>query len=206
MTDLTDDKLDELIARRAAGTQGEWEVDDEELVTIYGGAWAVGHTALNAHVTDKESPRCGVENAALIAAAVNALPTLVSEVRALRSEVTEARRRRDEWKAKAEGYDTIRNALREKVGAPWPPNLSRALWAALAADEKKRADDADAEVRALRGALRLIELFGYREGEDFGWINAHMRGTATAALEGKDLAPYWRLFPNHRPHHTGGTP
>jgi hypothetical protein len=57
---------------------------------------------------------------------------------------------------------------------------------------------AEAQVAELRDALRLIELFGYREGEDFGWLNAHMRGTATAALEGGDLSFYWRLFPNHR--------
>ena len=58
----------------------------------------------------------------------------------------EAIRRRDAWKSKAEGYDAVRKALREKVGAPWPPNLSRALWAGIAADEKKRADDAEAKL------------------------------------------------------------
>jgi hypothetical protein len=76
-----------------------------------------------------------------------------SEITALRAELSEARRRRDEWRAKAEGYDAVRKALREKVGDPWPPSLSRALWAGIAADEKKRADDAEAENTRLRGLL-----------------------------------------------------
>lgn len=71
----------------------------------------------------------------------------------LEQERDEAIRRRDAWKAKAEGYDAVRKALREKVGAPWPPNLSRALWAGIAADEKKRADDAEAKLEELRQAL-----------------------------------------------------
>ena len=53
-----------------------------------------------------------------------------------RAERDEARRRRDEWRKKAEGFDEVRLALREKVGASWPPNMSRALWAGIAADEK----------------------------------------------------------------------
>jgi DNA repair exonuclease SbcCD ATPase subunit len=69
------------------------------------------------------------------------------------AERDEMKRRRDEWRSKAEGFDTIRHALRQKVGAPWPPNLSRTLWAALAADEKKRADDAEAERDGLAKSL-----------------------------------------------------
>lgn len=65
-------------------------------------------------------------------------------------DLAEARRRRNEWKAKAEGYDAVRRALREKVGSPWPPHMSRLLWAGIAADEKKRADDAEAESALLR--------------------------------------------------------
>ena len=71
----------------------------------------------------------------------------------LEQERDEAIRRRDAWRAKAEGYDAVRMALREKVGAPWPPNLSRALWAGIAADEKKRADDAEAKLAEFRHAL-----------------------------------------------------
>lgn len=66
-----------------------------------------------------------------------------------------------------------------------------AAEAALAAERTK--------VAALNDALRLIELIGYREGEDFGWINAHMRGVATSVLAGQSIEHYWRLFPNHRP-------
>lgn len=78
---------------------------------------------------------------------------LAKVVKTLEQERDEAIRRRDAWKAKAEGYDAVRKALREKVGAPWPPNLSRALWAGIAADEKKRADDAEAKLEELRQAL-----------------------------------------------------
>jgi hypothetical protein len=71
-----------------------------------------------------------------------------AEVEALRAELAEMTRRRDEWRKKAEGYDAVRLALREKVGTPWPPHLSRVLWAGIAADEKKRADDAEADREA----------------------------------------------------------
>lgn len=81
------------------------------------------------------------------------------------AERDEARRRRDEWRKKAEGYDAVRKALREKVGAPWPPNLSRAMWAGIAADEKRRADDAEAERDAASAeAERLREAVGILSG------------------------------------------
>lgn len=67
--------------------------------------------------------------------------------------LAEMTRRRDAWQAKAEGYDAVRLALREKVGTPWPPNMSRLLWAGIAADEKKRADDAEADLTEARAAL-----------------------------------------------------
>jgi len=79
---------------------------------------------------------------------------LKDRISVLERERDEAYRRRDEWKKKAEGYDAVRRALREKVGSPWPPNLSRALWAGIAADEKKRADDARCE--ALEAAIKAI--------------------------------------------------
>jgi hypothetical protein len=80
------------------------------------------------------------------------------EVRELKAQLKEMTRRRDEWRKRAEGFDAIRHALREKVGAPWPPNLSRALWAALAADEKKRADDAEAQLAGAREAMFRAQL------------------------------------------------
>lgn len=86
-------------------------------------------------------------------AATELMPKAAARIEALEAERDEARRRRDEWRKKAEGYDAVRKALREKVGAPWPPNLSRALWAGLAADEKKRADDAEAENAKLKEAI-----------------------------------------------------
>ena len=71
-------------------------------------------------------------------------------IEALQARVAEAERRRDEWRKKAEGYDAVRLALREKVGASWPPNMSRLLWAGIAADEKKRADQAEAAMTDAR--------------------------------------------------------
>lgn len=70
-------------------------------------------------------------------------------IEVMKADLAKMTRRRDEWRKKAEGYDAVRKALREKVGAPWPPNLSRALWAGIAADEKKRADEAEERVEAL---------------------------------------------------------
>ena len=72
----------------------------------------------------------------------------------LEAALSEMTRRRDEWRKKAEGFDAVRLALREKVGTPWPPHMSRLLWAGIAADEKKRADDAEA---ALQAADELAE-------------------------------------------------
>jgi len=55
-----------------------------------------------------------------------------------------------------------------------------------------------AERDELREALRLIELLGYREGEQASWQVAHMLGVANDALEGLSSEHIWRLFPNHR--------
>jgi len=85
----------------------------------------------------------------------DALDAAEARIEELEAERDEARRRRDEWRQKAEGYDEVRQALREKVGTPWPPHLSRVLWAGIAADEKKRADDAEAREKRLRNALAL---------------------------------------------------
>lgn len=66
-------------------------------------------------------------------------------------------------------------------------------------DQAAAALDAkDAEIARLRDQLRLIELLGYREGEQMGWLVAHMRGVAYDALEGRTSSYMWRLFPHHR--------
>lgn len=83
-----------------------------------------------------------------------------------------------------------------------PTDPSKNEWDGqwVKADEAAaRIEALEAEVARLRDGVRLIELIGYREGEDFGWINAHMRGVATSILSGESIAHYWRLFPNHRP-------
>ena len=71
-----------------------------------------------------------------------------ARIESLEAALAEMTRRRDEWRKKAEGFDAVRLALREKVGTPWPPHMSRLLWAGIAADEKKRADDAEAALQA----------------------------------------------------------
>lgn len=90
--------------------------------------------------------------------------------------LSEMARRRDEWKAKAEGYDAVRMALREKVTAPWPPSLSRVLWAGIAADEKSRADAAEAEVKRLREALGNIRELNLTAEDENGhqWANSDL--------------------------------
>lgn len=93
-----------------------------------------------------QDPSCECDSA-------DAVKVVANCIEELEAELVEARRRRDAWRAKAEGYDEVRLALREKVGAPWPPNLSRILWAGIAADERRRADDAEAEVERLREVL-----------------------------------------------------
>ena len=95
--------------------------------------------------------RIHAENLAVMAGRV--IQSLAARIAELEAERDEARRRRDAWRAKAEGFDEVRLALREKVGSPWPPQLSRALWAGIAFDQKKRADDAEAEVARLLNAF-----------------------------------------------------
>lgn len=82
------------------------------------------------------------------------------------SDLTEMTRRRDEWKAKADGYDKVRLALRDaiagKFGEDDPRTMSRVIWAGVAADHKKRADD-------LQAALDRAEAKG---GELSGRVDA----------------------------------
>lgn len=109
----------------------------------------------------------------------------------LKAERDEARRRRDEWRKKAEGYDAVRLALREKVGYPWPPHMSRVLWAGIAADEKKRADDAEAKLAVAVEALDRLAKLG--NGNQYGNSDGNMIArsalatlTADTPKEGKD--------------------
>lgn len=78
-----------------------------------------------------------------------AINTLRVALDAAEADITEMTRRRDEWRAKADGYDAVRLALRDaiagKFGEEGPLKMSRILWAGVAADEKKRADDAEAD-------------------------------------------------------------
>lgn len=75
---------------------------------------------------------------------------------------------------------------------------SRAILSEMWSAEKARATAAEERAERMAEALRLIELLGYREGEELGWIVAHMRGVANDALEGRTSEHIWRLFPRHR--------
>jgi len=68
------------------------------------------------------------------------MPALVAAIRELEAERDEALRRRDTWKAKAEGYDEMAAAVRAKVKAE-PATMSRLLLkAALIESEAKVAE------------------------------------------------------------------
>ena len=95
--------------------------------------------------------------------------------------------------------DVITKALEHEFGTAAEDEASSILDALTSAGYSVVEPTAEAEAERLREALRLIELLGYREGEELGWVNAHMRGVATSALQGDDFSPYWRLFPQHRP-------
>jgi len=82
----------------------------------------------------------------------------VDEVARLRADLAEMTRRRDEWRAKAEGYDAIRLALREKIGDPGPPHLARLIWAGIAADRKQTIAAARAAWLAARDAKTPYDL------------------------------------------------
>lgn len=121
-----------------------------------------------------------------------AATVIAAEIDRLTAECDEARRRRDEWRKKAEGYDSVRLALREKVGGPWPPTLSRMLWAGIAADQRRRADDAEAERDAARAEVeRLREaVIAEREAcakivEALGWDDFAEAETIAAAIRAR---------------------
>jgi hypothetical protein len=88
---MTNDELDELMALHAAGTQGEWRhymgditADDDDLV-IAGMNKSCGARSSEYRRLRAKDPAYSA-NGDLIAAAVNNLPALVAEVRALREE------------------------------------------------------------------------------------------------------------------------
>ena len=111
----------------------------------------------------------------------------LTEAEAALAEMT---RRRDEWRARAEGFDAVRAALREKVGGDGALTWSRVLSAGIAADEKKRADAAEAEVARLRAELADLKTRGLAlvaEMEDRVLANApaDQRDRLRAKLAGK---------------------
>ena len=124
------------------------------------------------------------------ATAWDAISAKNARIEALEAALDEMTRRRDEWRKKAEGFDAVRLALREKVGTPWPPNMSRLLWAGIAADEKKRADDAEAALLAADELARALDAYNRAgAGPLTGWqdvqdaLAAYRRATVIETLE-----------------------
>jgi hypothetical protein len=108
--------------------------------------------------------------------------------------LSEMTRRRDEWKAKAEGYDAVRLALRDaiagKFGEDGPRTMSRIMWAGVAADEKKRADDAEAERAAAVAASQKLAA-----------ENARLNSKISEISDGLAdfIEEFMRAFPELRP-------
>jgi hypothetical protein len=67
--------------------------------------------------------------------------------------LSEMTRRRDEWRAKAEGYDELANAVRAGIEEAGDRNLSRLFLRGALVDSEKRLADAEAERDALRAQL-----------------------------------------------------
>jgi hypothetical protein len=67
--------------------------------------------------------------------------------------LSEMTRRRDEWRAKAEGYDELANAVRAGIEEAGDRNLSRLFLRGALVDSEKRLADAEAERDALRAEV-----------------------------------------------------
>ena len=91
-------------------------------------------------------------------------------LRAVEADLAEAIRRRDAWKAKAEGYDEIAAAVRAKIKAE-PATLARILLKGALIEAEKRAEAAEAELARIRAAdregitVRTIEAAKMRKGQ-----------------------------------------
>lgn len=73
---------------------------------------------------------------------------------AMQAERDEARRRRDEWRKKAEGFDALQSAVRQGIDEAGDRNLSRVfLRGALVVSEKER-DAAIARAEKAEAATR----------------------------------------------------
>jgi hypothetical protein len=72
------------------------------------------------------------------------------------AERDEALRRRDAWKARAEGHVEIVNAMRAKTAGKDSRTLGRALLGAAKMEAEARADALQREVDALRKAMGKI--------------------------------------------------
>lgn len=107
---------------------------------------------------------------------------LLARAEAAEAERDEARRRRDEWRKKAAGIEAMERALREKIGNPPPPQMSRFLWAGLAAAETRRADAAEAQLREAR-----MQAISDDAQEQMNLEAAHAKGREEALREAAAL-------------------
>jgi predicted nuclease with TOPRIM domain len=113
---------------------------------------------------------------------------LASRLAEVEAERDEALRRRDAWKARAEGHVEIVNAMRAKTAGKDSRTLGRALLGAAKMEAEARADALQREVDALRGAGDKLsfaaQTSGGTAGRDEGLVAAiDGWAAASAALE-----------------------
>jgi len=105
------------------------------------------------------------------------LPDAMAEVIRLRAELAEMTRRRDEWSAKAKGYDALRAAVRARMAQAGSRSFSRvALRGALVESERSLS------------AARAAWLAFCDATTDTDWFAAVAALDAALGTEGRDHA------------------
>jgi hypothetical protein len=110
MTRLTDDELTELELMEKTATPGPWEYSDDGFTDDVRAGYECLASLRGHHNGDNTA-----ENAKLVAAVRNALPSLLAELRELRAAAREVVRLSDEDAHRFfmnEAVDVLRNALR----------------------------------------------------------------------------------------------
>ncbi|CAB4157948.1 hypothetical protein UFOVP681_58 [uncultured Caudovirales phage] len=100
----------------------------------------------------------------------------LAAITALEAARDEAIRRRDTWKAKAEGYDELAAAVRAKVKEE-PATMSRILLKAALIDAEKQRAALEADIARLQTAHVQMQ----RAYDDLAAENARLRDSITLA-------------------------
>jgi len=86
------------------------------------------------------------------------LPAAMAEVARLRAELAEMTRRRDEWSAKAKGYDALWAAVRAGIDDAGDRNLSRVFLRGALVESERSLSAASAALLAVRAAETVDDL------------------------------------------------